>query len=58
MCIPQYKTVAGLCLPEAEIVKGHKQTRILNTTVEECIEYTKVLEERRKVSSLPSRWAS
>lgn len=44
MCIPQYKTVSGICFPEAEIVKGHKQTCILNTTVDECVEYTKVLE--------------
>ncbi len=45
MYIPQYKTVAGLCLPETQIVNHHKLCCIHNTTIEECIEYTAVLEE-------------
>lgn len=49
MDVPKYKTVAGICLPEAEIVPGQIQICIHNTTVDECIEYTKVLEKNNYV---------
>ena len=44
MNLPTYKTQSGEFSPVSDIVKGHKIQRIDNTTANECIEYTKLLE--------------
>ena len=46
MNIPKYKTVAGLTLPESDIIPGHTQICIHNTNMEECSNYAKSLEEK------------
>ena len=44
MNIPQYKSLSGEFFPVSDIIKDHKILRIDNTTAEECIAYTKALE--------------
>lgn len=45
MNIPEYKSLSGEFSPVSDIVKGQKILRIDNTTAQECIAYTKVLED-------------
>lgn len=45
MQIPKYKTLAGLSFPPAEIVPGHTQFTVQNTTEEEVIAYAEMLSE-------------
>ena len=44
MNIPQYESHSGEFSPVSDIIKDHKILRIDNTTAEECVAYTKTLE--------------
>ena len=44
MNIPKYETLSGEFSPISKIIKEHKIQRVNNTTAEECIAYTKLLE--------------
>lgn len=63
MLIPEYKSIAGQNFPLCSLGKNDLRFRIQNTTVEECREYTRLLEEdgfilhAKKEISAGSRYA-